>query len=171
MGRRSTKENKNIYQLRREALGLTREAAGERMNGLPADRIEKIENERLVPHPFDILEMANGYRCPELCNHYCVNECPIGQKYVPELHIKDLSQIVLEMVNSLNSLDKDKNRLVEIAVDGQISNDEIDDFIHIQKELERISITIGSLQLWVEKMLADGQIDPEEYENRMNGKV
>ena len=45
MGRRSTKENKNIYQLSREEADLTREAAAEALGFISADRIEKIENE------------------------------------------------------------------------------------------------------------------------------
>ena len=44
MGKRSTKENKNIYQTSRESLALTREKASEQMLYISADRIEKIEN-------------------------------------------------------------------------------------------------------------------------------
>ena len=36
----------------------------------------------------------------------------------------------------------------------------------IQKELERISVTVETLQLWAEKMLLSGQIDPERYKAR-----
>ena len=45
MGKRSTKENKNIYQLYREEAELTREKASEKMEYISADRIEKIESE------------------------------------------------------------------------------------------------------------------------------
>ena len=54
MGRKSTKENKNIYQTSREALGLTREAAAEQLEFLSADRIEKIENERSEEHTSEL---------------------------------------------------------------------------------------------------------------------
>ena len=97
MGRASTRENKNIYQTTREALHLTREAAGELLESIPPERIEKIENERSLPHPDEVLTMAEKYKQPGLCNYYCANQCPIGQEYVPEVKIKDLSQIVLEM--------------------------------------------------------------------------
>ena len=60
-------------------------------------------------------------------------------------------------------MDRKKERLIEIAADGTISKDEIDDFVRIQKELERISVTVETLQLWVEKMLANGRIDTEAY--------
>ena len=163
MARVSTKENKNIYHTTREGLGLTREAASELLESISPERIEKIENERSLPHPDEVLVMAEKYKQPGLCNHYCANQCPIGQQYVPEIKVKDLSQIVLEMLASLNAVSKQKERLIEITVDGQISNDELRDFIAIQEELERISIAVETLQLWSERMLATGAIDLEQY--------
>lgn len=164
MARVSTKANKNIYQLTREELKLSREAAGELLESIPPDRIEKIENERSLPHPEEVLVLAEKYKQPGLCNYYCANQCPIGQQYVPEVKIKGLSQIVLEMLASLNAMNKQKERLIEITADGQISEDEIEDFIFIQEELERISITVETLQLWSEQMLATGVIDAERYQ-------
>ena len=166
MGRNSIKENKTPYQLCRDELGLSREKASELLESIPPERIEKIENEKLLPHPDDVLIMAEKYKAPELCNYYCSNQCPIGKQYVPEMKMKDLSQIVLEMVASLNSMHKRQERLIEITVDGKIDNDEIADFIFIQEELEKISITVETLQLWAEQMLANGMIDIEEYKKR-----
>ena len=157
MGRASTRENKNIYQT-------TREAAGELLESIPPERIEKIENERSLPHPDEVLTMAEKYKQPDLCNYYCANQCPIGQEYVPEVKIKDLSQIILEMLASLNSMNRRKDRLIEITADGVISDDELEDFIRIREELERISIAVETLQLWSERMLATGAINAEQYE-------
>ena len=115
MARVSTKENKNVYQLTREGLKLSREAASELLESIPPERIEKIENERSLPHPDEVLVMSDKYKQPSLCNYYCANQCPIGQEYVPEIKVKDLSQIVLEMLASLNSMGKQKDRLIEIT--------------------------------------------------------
>ena len=158
MGRKSTKENKNIYQTSREAVELTREAAAEQLAFISSDRIEKIENEKSLPHPDEILAMADCYKNPALCNYYCSHECPIGQEYVPEVKSKELSQITLEMLASLNSLDKQKARFIEITVDGVISKDEMEDFKKIQEQLDYISMAIDSLQLWVQKAIMDGRI-------------
>ena len=158
MGRNSTKENKNIYQTSREDAGFTREAAAEALEFISSDRIEKIESEKSLPHPDEILAMADCYKNPTLCNYYCSHECPIGQEYVPEIKLKDLSQITLEMLASLNTLEKEKNRLIEITVDGVISDDEKEDFERIQNQLAQISIAVDSLQLWVQKAVADGKI-------------
>ncbi len=168
MGKKSTKENKNRYQLAREELGLTREEASIKLETISPDRIEKIENERLDPQPYDVLAMAQGYKKPSLCNYYCSHQCPIGKEYVPEVQVKELSSIVLEMLASLNAVNKQKDRLIEITADGKISGEEIDDFIYIQEELERISITVETLQLWAERMLANGVIDADIYNARKN---
>ncbi len=162
MGRNSTKENKTVYQLARDKMGLTREGASE-LTGIEPYRIERIENEKMEAHPWDVVSMSKAYKQPELCNHYCSNECPIGRKYVPEIKIKDLSQVILEILASLNSMQKRQERLIEITADGVIQNDELSDFIRIQEELEKISVMVETLQLWTERMIVTGKIDVEKY--------
>ena len=164
MGRASVKKNKNLYQTTREKLGYTRERAEEILGSVSAERIEKIENEKTLAYPEEILCMSEGYNEPKLCNYYCANQCPIGQKYVPEIKSEGFAQIVLELLACLNSIDKHKERIIEIASDGRVRNDELADYIHIQQELERISVTVESLQLWTEKMISLGLIDRDSYE-------
>lgn len=166
MGKASKKANKTRYHIAREDLGLTRAEASELLEVLSEDRIERIENERSLPQPDEVLIMAQKYKKPSLCNYYCSNECPIGKQYVPEIQVKELSAIVLEMLASLNSVCKARDRLIEIAADGVIADDELDDFIYIQNELERISITVETLQLWSEKMLATGKINAKQYNTK-----
>ena len=163
MARVSTKENKNEYQIRREELGLSREKASELLETITPERIERIESEKTTAYPDEVLLMSEKYKAPHLCNYYCANECAIGRKLVPEIKIKDLSMIVLEMLSSLNSMKKRQERLIEISADGRIEADEIDDFILIQQELEKISITVEALQLWAEQKISSGEIDIEAY--------
>ena len=120
-------------------------------------RIEKIESEKCEPHPDEILAMANAYKKPGLCNYYCSNECPIGRIHVPEIKSKDLAQITLEMLSTINILSKQKDRLVEITVDGEITNDEMDDFLQIKGELDKMTTSIESLKLWIDQMVAEGK--------------
>jgi hypothetical protein len=171
MPRSSTKSNKTVYQLKREELGLSREKASELLDGIPPERIERIESGKFTAHPDEVILMAEKYQDPQLCNYFCANECEIGRQYVPEVKIKDLSQIVLEMLASLNSVKKRQERLIEITVDGKIEADELEDFIEIQDELERISLAVETLQLWSEQKLASGDIDMDAYnaaKERMN---
>jgi len=164
MGRKSTKENKNIYQTSREQMGYSREAAAEKLAFISEDRIEKIEYEKSVPHPEEVLAMAECYKNPALCNYFCSHECPIGMEYVPEVKAKSLSQITLEMLATLNKLTKAKERLIEITVDEELSPDEIPDFLEIKEELEKMSMAIDSLNLWVDNTIAAGKINREMLE-------
>lgn len=162
MGRVSTKENKTPYQMAREELGLSRERASE-LTGLEPFKIERIENEKIKADPWDVKIMAEAYKEPQLCNYYCSNECPLGINKISELKVKDLSQVVLEMLASLNAVKRSQDKLIDITVDGIIEDEELKDFIFIQNELKSISITIDSLKLWTEEMLAEGKINVKKY--------
>ena len=81
--------------------------------------------------------------------------------------MKDLASLVLDILDSLNSIEGQKNRLIEIAHDGEISGDEIRDFAMIQKKLGRISMIVDGLKLWSENMVANGAIDEKEYKQYM----
>ena len=168
MARTSTKENKSIYQQKREELGLSREKAAELLRFITPERIERIESGKSNAHPDEVVLMAEKYQCPHLCNYFCANECEIGRQYVPEIKAKDLSQIILEMLASLNAMRRKQERLIEITSDGIIQDEEIHDFITIQNELEKISVTVETLQLWVEQKLASGDIDMDTYQKIRN---
>ena len=167
MGRKSTKENKNIYQISRENMEYSRDTAAEKMGFMSSDRIEKIENEKSLPHPEEVLAMAGCYKNPSLCNYFCSHECPIGIEYVPEIKEKALSQITLEMLATLNKLVREKDRLIEITVDGELSEDELPDFLKIKEELKEMAMAIDSLNLCMDHTIAAGKIDksllPEDF--------
>lgn len=170
MPRVSTKNNKTIYQQTREDLGLTRDKASELLEFISPERIERIESGRFCPKSDEVLQMAEKYKAPQLCNYYCAHQCDVGLKYVPEVKMKQLSQIVLDVVASVNSARDMQMRLIDISADGKIENDEIKDFVNIQNELEQISLSVETLQLWTEKMIADGNIDIDEY-NRIKEEM
>ena len=140
-------------------MGYTRDAAAEKLEFISSDRIEKIEYEKSMPHPEEVMAMAECYKTPSLCNYFCSHECPIGIEHVPEILEKELSQITLEMLATLNKLTKAKERLIEITVDGELTEDEIPDFLHIKGELEKMAMAIDSLNLWIDQHIANGKID------------
>ncbi len=164
MGRKSTRENKSIYQLAREEAGMTREEASESMKFVTDSRIEKYESGKSPVQPDEVLAMAKAYKKPALCNYYCSHECPIGQEYVPEVKTSELAQIVLKMLASMNLLEKSKERFIEITSDGEISNDELEDFVRIEAGIEEISIAADAFSLWIEDMMISGKIDADKLD-------
>lgn len=93
MGKKSIKENKNIYFQSREDAGLTRAQASEIMGFISESRIEKIESEKVTVQPEDVVAMAEAYKKPGLCNYYCSHECRIGEEYVPEVKLASLASL------------------------------------------------------------------------------
>lgn len=163
MGRSSIKKDKSIYQITREECGFTREKASELIGFMSPDRIEKIENDKVNTQPEDVLALAKCYKAPSLCNYYCSQECPIGQEYVPQVQLKNLSQIAIETLNALNKLNREKDRLLEIVEDGQITPDEYSDFTVIKKTLDKIALSVDTLQLWIDQTIANGEIDEAAF--------
>ena len=161
MGRASFKEHKNIYQLSREACGMTRAEASEAMTWVTESRIEKIESGKSVPSPDEVLAMAKAYKKSTLCNDYCSHECAIGRKYVPAVQEKPIEKIVLEMLAALNALDKNKNRLIEITSDGVIHDDQIHDFVVIRNQLNQIASIVDSLTMWFDDTVENGAVNSD----------
>lgn len=162
MGRRSVKENKNVYQQSRENMGLSREAAGELLMFVSADRIEKIESGKSAPHPDEVLQMEQGYKDPKLSNYYCTHECPIGMKYVQKAELKELPQLTVELLSALHAMEEEKNRLIDISVDGRVNSFERKEFDVILAKLAALDRTIRSMRLWIEDALNTGKMDNAE---------
>ena len=109
MGKQSTRENKTFYQICREEAGLTRSEASEKMTAVSDSKIEKFEYELFIPPPYEVPPPS----------FFCL---------IPEVKVSDLSNIILETIASLNEINPLTTRLIQIARDGKISDDEIKGF-------------------------------------------
>ena len=131
-----------VYKETRKKHNLTRDEVCDEASllnfPLQPERLERIENGKFGISPEEVMLLSKIYGEPTLCNHFCSNECPIGKKYVPEIEVKDLTQIVLEMLSSLNSMKNSQERLIEITANGEIGDDEIRDFVFIRTSLYKV---------------------------------
>ena len=158
----------NMYREVRDGLGLTRDQASELLETIEPGKLERIESEKQLPSPDDVMIMADKYSEPNIRNYYCANQCPMGQHYVPRIKFIDLEKTVLKLVASLNAMHDKQDKLIEIAEDGAITDDELLDFISIQKNLEKVSLAVDALELWTEKMMSSGIIDMDKYKELLN---
>lgn len=162
MGKRSTKKDKNIYQLSRESRELTREAASEQLVFISPERIEKIESGKSAAHPDEVLAMERVYQNPELCNRYCTRECPIGAKYVPEAELKSLAQVTVETLAALNAMEAEKDKLIAISVDNRVNFFERRDFDRIFEKITTLDRSLQSMRIWLEHARQAGKLDEAE---------
>ena len=77
------------------------------------------------------------------------------------MEVSDLPDIILETIASLNEINPLTSRLIQIARDGKICDDEIKDFAFISNKLDEISLAIDSLNLWVEKTAGEQRLNME----------
>ena len=166
------RETTNLYLLKRKEMGWSREFAAEQI-GISDDKLERIENEKQLPNPQDVLIMSDVYKAPELCNYYCSRDCEIGQLYVPRIPDTELPGIILRLMASIYETRDIEKLLVKITADEAIDDTEVEDLAQAQYTLEQLSIMIEALQLCVERKIDQGEISKTLYDaayKKVSGK-
>lgn len=156
MGKKATKAVGNMYyDARSEAANAneafaSREGASELLH-IERTRLANIELGNITPYPDEVKSMMEKYNCPELCNKYCANECPIGKGTVSEVKVDDLDRLSLKVLGSLKDIDSIRTTLIDVSEDGVISSDEEEAFNGIIESLEKIADSATALKLWAMK--------------------
>ena len=154
MGRRPTKAGENPwYKARMEAAKyddrlLSREGAAERL-GMSVSAVSDAELGLSKCMPVDkAVLMADLYKAPHLLNWYCLNECPIGCRLPLSDEVLGIDRVTVKMLKNLRVDDiKDvKEKLIDIAADGVISDDEKHDFREVLGYLDELARTISELK-------------------------
>ena len=158
MGRRPTKAADNPFcQARLRAAEynenfFSKEYAAEQLH-ISVSQLQDYELgiTKCIP-PDNILRMADLYRAPELKNLYCREMCPLGGD-VPVLELEDLDRITVKAMASLRKVAEMKESLLDITLDGVITEDEKPKLRKILATLDEISAIAQSLKVWTEKNL------------------
>lgn len=154
MARQATKAIQSVYcQARLEAAKwneklLTRVGAVEHLPGVTEDSLKKYElGITKVPHDV-VLLMADAYNAPHLLNYYCLHECPIGHQRTLSDEVVELDRVTLKLLKRLrvDQLEEIKEKLVDIAEDGVISEEEKPDMAKIMDYLDELAKTISEIQ-------------------------
>lgn len=157
MGTNPTKAADNIYcKCRKEAAKYndklhSREGAAE-MLGYSSSSLAGWELGTDRPSPEAVMLMSDIYRAPELRNHFCRNECPLGGN-TPELSVCELDRITVKAMSSLRKISRVKEQLLDITEDGTISDTEKPALEEIIQSLDEVSGIAQSLKAWVERNL------------------
>lgn len=158
MPRKATKAADNVYYLARiEAAACndnlnSREGAAEIM-GIDRTRLARIELGSLDPYPEEVLLMSDTYNAPELGNHFCSRQCPLGKHTVPQIEVAQLDRLTLQVLSAFQRITFIKDTLIEIAADGVITDEEKPELERVMEALDMISTNAQALKLWAEKNL------------------
>jgi hypothetical protein len=162
MGSRPTKAADNVYcRARYESAQFderlkSREGAAELL-GLSPSTLADYELGTTKCVPVDsVVRMADLYNAPELLNHYCVRDCPIGRDLPVE--VSQLESIALRVLSAFNGSESVRDSLVSITADGQITEDEQEQFKQVLQALDDLSAQAQELKLWAKKRFIGGEI-------------
>jgi len=159
MGARPTKAASNIYCRCRIAAAKyddrlnSREGAAELL-GVSASTLADYELGTTKCVPVDsVVRMADLYNAPELLNHYCTNECPIGRGKELPIEVSQLESVTLKLLSAFQGNENIRNVLIAISADGKITDDESADFARVLSYLEDVSAKVEEFKLWAEKQV------------------
>ena len=161
MGNGGTKENQNVYfRARKEAAEYnerlsSREGAAELLGISPSTLADyELGITKFVPVDKVVL-MADLYNRPELRTGYCKYECPIGKHIPLATSVSGIEGIALRLIREFDSekIKDMEKKLIDIAADGIISEDEKPTLENILGRLDELSLAISELKLAGEKAL------------------
>lgn len=153
------KSNENIYFACRKSAAVYNDKLSSREN---AAELLGISPSTLANHelgitknvPVDtVVMMSDLYHAPQLKNLYCKNECPIGKGLPVATEFNSLEGITVRLLNSLDDeeIRNMKRRLVSIAADGRVDEQEKAEFDMIMKNLDVLAKAISELRMLAEK--------------------
>lgn len=137
-----------MYKGIRKASDLSIDEAHYRLH-ISRSTLCKYESGEWTPPPDVILGMAKVYSKPDLPPQYCKNDCPIGQIYDHDITKKTLTTAVMQLLNAINGIEQECKRLIEIAADEQVTEDEVEDLTAILHRLIKVEHKIGNLKVSV----------------------
>ena len=136
---------RNIYQIAREATGLTQEKAAELID-VSVESIRAYETDRRIPPDKVVIKMIEVYGCQYLAYQHLKTSAEVGQKYMPNIELRDLPSAILKLQKEVTDFIRRKDELIDIACDGVIDESERPVFESIVNELDDVVEAIMALK-------------------------
>ncbi|MBY6816503.1 helix-turn-helix domain-containing protein [Clostridium botulinum] len=138
-------EYRNIYQIARESTGLTQERACELLD-ISVDSVRAYEGGKRVPPDRVVIKMIEIYNAQYLAYQHLKTSAEVGQKYLPNIEIKELPLAMLRLQKEVSDFIKLKDEMIEITCDGIIDDEEKPRWAKIMKELDDVVEAIMALK-------------------------
>lgn len=132
-------EYRNIYKTARQAAGLTQEAAAERL-AVSVESIRAYETAQRIPPNRVVEAMVEVYDTQHLAYQHLKETNALAGRIIPSVQERSLMESAVRLYNRLNrfSASHSVERLLEIAEDGHIDQEERADFDAIVAELKAL---------------------------------
>lgn len=136
---------RNIYQIAREATGLTQEKASEHLD-ISVDSLRAYEGDKRIPPDRVVIKMIEVYNTQYLAYQHLKTADEVGRTYLPNIEIRELPAAILRLQKEVTDFLKVKDEMIEITCDGIIDEKEKPRWEAIMKELNDIVDAIMSLK-------------------------
>ena len=129
----------NIYRNARQTAGLTQERWAEYL-GISSEAVRQYEGSIIMPSDEVVLKMAEVSGMHILAYWHLVRKSRLAAKILPELEEqKGLPEAVLGLLIQLDDFREDgMKKLVRIAADGKIDEDETEEYLRILEQLREL---------------------------------
>ena len=128
----------------------SRESAAEIM-GIDRTRLARMELGMLTPYPEEILLMAETYNAPELMNHFCTCECPIGKRMIPRAELIQLDRLTIKILNALDGARDVGTTMRQIADCERVDEADLPKIQEAMEALQKVAKVAAEMQIWMEK--------------------
>lgn len=157
MGKIATKAAGNVFYEARSEAAKNNERLASREGasletGIDRTRLARIELGSITPYPEEVLLMAEFYNNPELKNVFCREMCPLGRD-LPKIELSDLDRITVKALATFRNIEEQKEKLLEIAADGVITDDEKPDFEKVIHAMDELAAVAFNMKAWAERNL------------------
>jgi len=151
--------NENIYFACRKRAAIYNERLNSRdeaaeLLGISTSSLSNHELGITKNVPVDtVVMMADLYRAPELRNHYCKHECPIG-KFLPISTVVDnIERVTVKLLSKMDTdgMEWMKTKLLNIAAKGKLDKEDHCDISEIIRRLDGITEVASQLKILAEK--------------------
>lgn len=152
MGRRATVASGNVWYEARMEASKTNEKLKSRFGaadeaGMSEDAIKNTELGLEKQMPVDkAVILADLYNAPELLNHYCMYQCPIGQNHPISDNVTSIECVTVKLLKELRAsrVEHMMDKLVDIAGGGK--TEECGDLEEVVRYLDGIAKAVSELK-------------------------
>lgn len=132
-------ECQNIYKTARKAAGLTQERAAELL-GICVESVRAYETGRTIPSSHVVERMVDRYNAQHLAYEFLKETNALVGRIVPALEARSVLEVAVRIHNRIRAFSEHHSveRLIAIAEDNIIDNEEMPDFLAIVAELREI---------------------------------
>lgn len=160
MSRKCEKGCNNVFYMARLRAAETNDRLASRFSACELiatseKRLRLIENGIANPYPEEVLMMSQAYNAPELENFYCSSICPLRAVPIIEKD-RSLSEIAISAYSALKVAEELQEEIMDIAKDGQITDDEKMRVKRVLNALDAVVKTKEELATIAKKSLSGG---------------